>query len=68
MKELEFSVTPEGEAELEAARTGGELAGYLLARCFLTKAFFAHQIPQGAIGRGTSTSVCEGTTNKVLPF
>ena len=30
-KELEFSLTPEGETELEAARTRGELVKYLPA-------------------------------------
>ena len=43
---LESSRTPEGEVELEAARTRGELVKYLIARCFQTKALFAHQVPQ----------------------
>jgi len=45
-KELEFSMTPEGEEELEAARSRGDLVKYLLVRCFQQKAVFAHLVPQ----------------------
>jgi hypothetical protein len=45
-KELDFSMTPEGETELEAARSRGDLVKYLLVRCFQQKAVFAHLVPQ----------------------
>ncbi len=44
--ELAFSLTPEGETELEAASTRGELVKYLLVRCFQQKAVFSHLLPQ----------------------
>ena len=45
-RELEFAVSAEGDAQLEVARTKGDVVKYLLVRCFLTKAVFAHMVPQ----------------------
>ena len=45
-KELEFSLTPGGETELEAARSRDDLVKCLLVRCFHHKAVFAHLVPQ----------------------
>ena len=47
--ELEFSMSPEGEAELEAARSRGDLVTYLIVRCFQQKAVFSHLVPQKGI-------------------
>ena len=44
--ELEYAVSDEGEAELEAARARGDVAKYLLVRCFLSKSVFSHLVPQ----------------------
>ena len=43
-RELEYAETAEGEAQLEAARTEGDVVKYLLVRCFFTKAIFAHLV------------------------
>ena len=45
-RELEYAVSDEGEAELEAARARGDVAKYLLVRCFLSKSVFSHLVPQ----------------------
>jgi hypothetical protein len=45
-KELEFSMTTDGENELGAAMSRGDIVKYLLVRCFQHKAVFAHLVPQ----------------------
>ncbi len=39
-RELEYAVSDEGEVQLEAARTNGDVVTYLLVRCSLSKAVF----------------------------
>ena len=44
--DLGFDPPADGDVKLEAARTNGDVAKYLLVRCFQTKAIFAHLVPQ----------------------
>jgi len=44
-RELEYAVSDEGDAELEAARARGDVAKYLLVRCFLSKSVFSPCVP-----------------------
>ena len=45
-RELDYALTGEGESELEAARTSGDVVKYVLVRCFASKSVFAHMVPQ----------------------
>ena len=65
-KELEFPLTPEGESELEAARSRGELVKYFLVRCFQQKAVFAHLVPRKALMRRTSLATWFSRTSNGL--
>ncbi len=44
-KELDFELTPEGDAALEAARRKGDVVKAVLVRCMGTKCLFAHVVP-----------------------
>ena len=45
-RELDYAMSVEGDVQIEAARTQGEVVKYLLVRCFLSKNVFAHMVPQ----------------------
>ena len=65
-KELEFSMTPEGETELEAARSSGDLVKYMFVRCFQHRAVFAYLVPQTASTRKTSLATSSSRTSSGL--
>ena len=56
-EELGFAKTEAVDSELEAARTSGDLVKCLVVRCFLSKALFAHVIPQKGVDE--NNTVCE---------
>ena len=45
-EDLDFTVDADGNKALEEARARGDVVKCLLVRCFLTKAVFAHVVPQ----------------------
>ena len=44
-KELTFTETPEGEAELLEARRSGQIVKCIVIRCFSSKSIFGHVVP-----------------------
>ena len=41
-RRLEHAISDDGEAQLEAARTSGDVVQYLLARCIISRTVFSH--------------------------
>ena len=59
--ELEQELTPEGESQIDEARSKGELIKCLLVRCFRTKLILAHVVPCKGVDeeRWVANLVCD---------